>query len=175
MDFGGTGSAHAFVLTGFTVGFEQVVVLDEYYHNNKHQGVLSPKQLDQAFVDFVRRAKARYRVYTVYCDSAEQTLIQGLRIAAAKAGLGVEICNARKGEICNRIAFYNSIISQNRLRVLRSCPAVIDALKRAVYDPKHPMEDIRLDDGTSNIDSLDALEYSTEHIQDDILYLALRR
>ena len=99
VDFGGTGSAHAFVLTGFTAGFEQVVVLDEYYHNNKHQGVLSPKQLDQAFVDFVRRAKARYRVYAVYCDSAEQTLIQGLRVAAVKAGLGVEIRNARKGEI----------------------------------------------------------------------------
>lgn len=175
VDFGGTGSAHAFVLTGFTAGFEQVVVLDEYYHNNKHQGVLSPKQLDQAFVDFVRRAKARYRVYAVYCDSAEQTLIQGLRVAAAKAGLGVEIRNARKGEICDRIAFYNSIISQNRLRVLRGCEAVTDALKHAVYDPKHPMEDIRLDDGTSNIDSLDALEYSTEHVQDNIMYLALRR
>ena len=102
-------------------------------------------------------------------------MIQGLRIAAVKAGLGVEIRNARKGEICDRIAFYNSIISQNRLRVLRGCEAVTDALKHAVYDPKHPMEDIRLDDGTSNIDSLDALEYSTEHVQDNIMYLALRR
>lgn len=37
------------------------------------------------------------------------------------------------------------------------------------------MEDIRLDDGTSNIDSLDALEYSTEQVQDNIMYLALRR
>ena len=31
VDFGGTKSAHSFTLTGFTKGFKQVVVLDEYY------------------------------------------------------------------------------------------------------------------------------------------------
>ena len=37
----------------------------------------------------------------------------------------------------------------------------IDALQSAIYDPDK-FEDERLDDGTSDIDSLDAMEYSLE-------------
>lgn len=176
VDFGGTGSAHSFTLTGFTAGMQEVVVLDEYYHSNKGTkgqdgGVLSPKQLEDEFVAFVKRAQARYRVYEAFCDSAEQTLIQGLRIAAAHSGLGIDVRDARKGPINERIAFYNSLMSQGRFRIVRSCVHTIDALESAVYDGKKPTEDIRLDDGSTNIDSLDSMEYSTEYIQDDALYL----
>lgn len=175
VDFGGTGSAHSFTLTGFTPGMREVVLLDEYYHSNRASGVLSPKQVEDAFVDFVRRAQRRYRVYEAFCDSAEQTLIQGLTIASAGVGLGIDVRNARKGPINDRIAFYNSLMAQGRFKVLRGCAASIGALRDAVYDSKKPTEDVRLDDGTTNIDSLDSLEYSTEAVQDDILYLALGR
>lgn len=173
VDFGGTGSAHSFTLTGFTAGMQQVILLDEYYHNNKKQGVLSPKELEDAFVDFVRRAQMKYRVYEARCDSAEQTLIQGLRIAAARNGLGIEIRDAIKGPINDRIAFYNSMMAQGRFFIMRHCKASIDAFQSAVYDSKK-QEDVRLDDGSTNIDSLDSAEYTTESVQDDILYLGLR-
>lgn len=39
---------------------------------------------------------------------------------------------------------------------------MIEALADAVYDDSKIGEDIRLDNGTSNIDSLDAFEYSLE-------------
>lgn len=175
VDFGGTGSAHAFTLTGFTPGMERVVVLDEYYHSNKKDGVLSPKQVEDAFVDFVRRAKSRYRVYEARCDSAEQTMIRGLAVASARAGLGIDVKNAVKGPIHDRIAFYNSLIAQGRFLVCRRCENTIRAMKEAVYDPKKPLEDVRLDDGSTNIDSLDSMEYSTEPVQSDILYLGGRR
>lgn len=174
VDFGGTGSAHSFTLTGFTRGMGSVVVLDEYYHNNKKDGVLSPKQVEDAFVDFVRRAKVRWRVYEARCDSAEQTMIQGLTIASARAGLGIEIRNAVKGPIHDRAAFYNSLMAQGRFSVCAGCANTIRALKEAVYDPKKPLEDVRLDDGSTNIDSLDSMEYSTEPVQNDILYLGLK-
>lgn len=174
VDFGGTGSAHSFTLTGFTAGMERVVVLDEYYHSNRKDGVLSPKQVEDAFVDFVRRAKRRYRVYEARCDSAEQTLIQGLTIAAARAGLGIEVCSAVKGPIHDRVAFYNSLMAQGRFAVCARCSNTIKAMKEAVYDPKKPLEDIRLDDGSTNIDSLDSMEYSTEPVQSSILYLGLK-
>jgi phage terminase, large subunit, PBSX family len=173
VDFGGTGSAHSFTLTGFTPGMRDVILLDEYYHNNRDDGVLSPKQVEDAFVDFVRRAQSRYRVYEAFCDSAEQTLIQGLVIAAARAHLGVDVRNARKGPINDRIAFYNSLMAQGRFKVLRHCTAAIKAMSEAVYDSKDPTKDVRLDDGTTNIDSLDSMEYSTESVQEDILYLGL--
>lgn len=174
VDFGGTGSAHSFTLTGFTPGFREVILLDEWYHNNKKQGVLSPAQLDAAFVDFVRRAQARWRVAEAFCDSAEQTLIQGLTVAAVRARLPITIRNARKGPINDRIAFYNSMMAQGRFKVLRRCAAAIDALATAVYDSRKTGEDVRLDDGTTNIDSLDSLEYTTEHVQKEILYLGVK-
>lgn len=171
MDFGGSKSAHAMTLTGFTSGFKQVILLDEYYHNNLKSGRLSPKQLEEAFVDFVRRAKSKYKVYEAYCDSAEQTLIEGLTVAAIHAHLGIEVQNAIKGPINDRIAFYNSLMAQDRFKIVRSCTAHIKALEEAVYDDSKPVKDVRLDNGTTDIDSLDSMEYSTETVQDDILYL----
>lgn len=175
VDFGGSGSAHAFTLTGFTSGMREVVVLDEYYHSNKRDGVLSPKQVEEAFVDFVHRAKSRYRVYEARCDSAEQTMIQGLSVASSRAGLSIDVKNAVKGPIHDRIAFYNSLIAQGRFLVCRRCTNTIRAMRQAVYDPKKPLEDVRLDDGSTNIDSLDSMEYTTEPVQSDILYLGGRR
>lgn len=175
VDFGGTGSAHSFTLTGFTPRFEKVVLLSEFYHNNKASGTLSPAQVEESFVAFVKKAKERFRVYEAYCDSAEQTLIQGLKIAAVRAGLGIDIRNAIKGPINDRIAFTNSMISQGRFFIHSSCKNTLKALRDAVYDNKRPMDDVRLDDGTTNIDSLDSFEYSVESKMNDILYLGLRR
>ena len=168
VDFGGTKSAHSFTLTGFTRGYKQVVVLDEYYCKKR----INPKQLQDDFIDFVRRAKQKYRVYEAYCDSAEQTLIAGLEIACLQEHVGIEIKNAIKGPINDRIAFYNSLIAQNRWKIMRHCSHIIEAFEQAVYDDKKKNMDVRLDDGLMNVDSLDSTEYSTESVQDDILYIA---
>lgn len=168
VDFGGTKSAHSFTLTGFTRGYKQVVVLDEYYCKKR----INPKQLQEDFIDFVRRAKQKYKVYEAYCDSAEQTLIAGLEMACIQAHVGIEIKNAIKGFINDRIAFYNSLIAQNRWKIMSHCKHIIEAFENACYDDKKKNMDVRLDDGLMNVDSLDSTEYSTESIQDDILYIA---
>lgn len=168
VDFGGTKSAHSFTLTGFTEGYKQVVVLDEYYCKKR----INPKQLDSDFIDFVRRAQSKYKVYEAYCDSAEQTLIAGLEAACVRAHIAVEIKNAIKGPINNRIAFYNSLIAQKRWKIMKHCTHIVEAFEQAVYDDKKKNEDVRLDDGLMNVDSLDSTEYSTESVQEDILYIA---
>ena len=168
VDFGGTKSAHSFTLTGFTRGYQQVVVLDEYYCKKR----INPKQLTGDFIDFVRRAKSRYRVMEAYCDSAEQTLIAGLETACMKEHVAIDIRNAIKGPINDRIAFYNSLIAQNRWKIMSHCTHIIAAFEEAVYDEKKKNMDVRLDDGEMNVDSLDSTEYSTESIQNEILYLA---
>lgn len=168
VDFGGTKSAHSFTLTGFTRGYKQVVVLDEYYCKKR----INPKQLQDDFIDFVRRAKQKYKVYEAYCDSAEQTLIAGLEMACIQAHVGIEIKNAIKGFINDRIAFYNSLIAQNRWKIMSHCKHIIEAFENACYDDKKKNMDVRLDDGLMNVDSLDSTEYSTESIQEDILYIA---
>lgn len=168
VDFGGTKSAHSFTLTGFTKGYKQVVVLDEYYCKKR----INPKQLQDDFIDFVRRAQTKYKVYEAYCDSAEQTLISGLEMACADAHVNIDIRNAIKGPINDRIAFYNSLIAQDRWKVMKHCTHIIEAFEQAVYDDKKKNMDVRLDDGLMNVDSLDSTEYSTESVQEDILYIA---
>lgn len=169
VDFGGTKSAHSFTLTGFTAGFKQVVVLDEYYCKKR----IDPKQLQNDFIDFVRRAQSQFKVYEAYCDSAEQTLIAGLESACIQAHVAINIKNSIKGPINDRIAFYNSLIAQNRWKIMGHCRHIIEAFEQAVYDDKKPNQDVRLDDGLMNVDSLDSTEYSTESVQEDILYIAV--
>lgn len=168
VDFGGTKSAHSFTLTGFTKGYSQVVVLDEYYCKKR----INPTQLQSDFVDFVRRAQTKYKVYEAYCDSAEQTLMAGLETACMQEHVAIDIKNAIKGPINDRIAFYNSLIAQGRWKIMKHCKHTIGAFEQAVYDDKKKNMDIRLDDGLMNVDSLDSTEYSTESVQDDILYIA---
>lgn len=157
VDFGGGTSAHAFCCMGFTVR-GRLVVLDEY----REQAALDPNRLAADFVDFVRRCRARWLVTDVWCDSAEQTLINGLRSAAASAGLAVNIGNAQKRAINDRIRATCILMGAGRFLVNRACRETIDALKSALWDGRKLTEDVRLDDGTTNIDSLDAMEYSFE-------------
>jgi PBSX family phage terminase large subunit len=167
VDFGGTKSAHAFTFTGFTKGFKEVVTIKEYYKKKR----ISPSTLEADFCDFVKVIQSKYKCYEAYMDSAEQTLIAGMEAAVIKAKIPIEIKNAIKGPINDRVAFYNSMMSQGRYKMHKSCKNLKEAFESAVYDDKQVTKDVRLDDGQMNIDSLDATEYSTESIQGDILYL----
>jgi PBSX family phage terminase large subunit len=157
VDFGGGTSAHAFTCTGFTTG-GAIVTLDDY----REKQALDPAKLERDFVDFVKRCQMRWLVTDVWCDSAEQTLINGLRNAAARARIGVNIGNALKRPINDRIRALCLLMGAGRYYCAPNCTNTIDALKSALWDSKHNTEDVRLDDGTTNIDSLDSLEYSFE-------------
>lgn len=157
VDFGGGTSAHAFCCTGFTTG-GAIVTLDDY----REKQALDPAKLERDFVDFVKRCQLRWLVTDVWCDSAEQTLINGLRNAAARARIGVNIGNALKRPINDRIRALCLLMGAGRYYCAPNCTNTIDALKSALWDSKHSTEDVRLDDGTTNIDSLDSLEYSFE-------------
>lgn len=172
IDFGGNGSAHAFVANAITARMAQVVTVAEYYRKE----VITPTQLSQDFSKFITKVKTIYpgqRQFVAYADSEATVLIEGLRTAAAQEGLPVDIRLALKGPITNRIDFYNSIMAQGRYKVCRSCPRLIEAFCNAGWDPKKPTEDERLDDGSTNIDSLDAVEYSTEPYMRDVQQVLL--
>jgi PBSX family phage terminase large subunit len=157
VDFGGGTSAHAFCCTGFATD-GSIVILDEY----REKEALDPSKLERDFVDFVKRCQMRWLVTDVWCDSAEQTLINGLRTAAARNGIGINIGNAQKKPINDRIRATCLLMGAGRFLVHPDCRETIDALKSALWDSKAVTEDIRLDNGTTNIDSLDAMEYSFE-------------
>ena len=158
LDFGGNGSAHAGCLVGITRGYRSIVVLDEYYRKE----IIDPGTLTDDVCGFVQRSQAQVRATSIWCDSAETTLIKGIRTEVFARHIPVEVRNARKGEIIDRIRLCDMLMSQGRFFILRRCRHTIAALSEAVWDGKSPTKDKRLDDGSTNIDSLDALEYALE-------------
>lgn len=171
LDFGGNGSAHAACLVGFTRGLREVVVLAEYYRAE----VISPEQLCDDVCAFIGRSQRLTRAGEIYCDSAETVLIKGIQNAVARRRIPVEVKRARKGEIIDRIRLCAMLMAQGRFFVMRGCKRTISALSEALWDSrasaagKSPTNDKRLDDGTTNIDSLDALEYALEPRMSDLI------
>ena len=158
LDFGGNGSAHAGCLVGITRGYRSIVVLDEYYRKE----IITPGEVMDDVCGFVQRSQAQCKAPSIWCDSAETVLIKGIRTEVFARRIPVEVRNARKGEIIDRIRLCDMLMSQGRFFVMRRCRHTIAALSEAVWDSKSPTKDRRLDDGTTNIDSLDALEYALE-------------
>lgn len=160
IDFGGSGSSHTFNLTGFTEGFKELITLKE----KRIKEGIDPSELEREFVKFTTECKKEYpQLNVAYADSAEQLLIRGLRRALREASIPVAVKNAKKGPILDRIYFYSSMMSQKRYFIISDCTETRDAFDTALWDEKK--EDVRLDDGTTNIDSLDAQEYSSEQFQ----------
>ena len=157
VDFGGNKSSHAFNLTGFTSGFNELVTLKE----KRILEDVTPNELEEQFLEFVRECIAEYpQLTTVYCDSAEQVLIRGFKTVLRNNGIALAVKNARKGEIIDRIRFYCQMMNQMRYFIVSNCKETIQAFDDAVWE--EDKEDVRLDDGSTNIDSLDAQEYSSE-------------
>ncbi|MFA7637228.1 MAG: PBSX family phage terminase large subunit [Monoglobales bacterium] len=162
VDFGGNKSAHAFVCSGFTLNMDKIVVLDEFYIKEQ----ISPKKLEDYFTEFVLKCSSKYKIFDVYCDNAETTLIGGLSNAAIENRLGVDVRKARKNSVNERIRFVCSMMSHGKFFVLKNCSHLIEALSSAIWDSSQN-SDKRLDNGSINIDSLDAMEYSIEPYMDD--------
>lgn len=160
VDFGGNGSGHAFVASGITQGYEKLFVLASEWHNADNT---DPDDLSKLFIKFVRKIIDKYGyVSNVYCDSAEQVLKRGLKKALVKSDMGnIVIANALKCQITDRIFTLTALAATGRVYFTEDCSSVLEAISMAVWNPKNNKLE-RLDDGTSDIDSLDALEYSYE-------------
>lgn len=158
IDFGGNGSAHAFVASGYTPNYEALCFVDEEVLDRE----MDPTELADAFVAFCKRVNAFYRQpFHAYFDSAEPVLARGLKKAALSAGLPVILTAAVKNEINDRIRLETMMMGAHRLLVWRGCKRLIESLQQAVWDPKS-LDEERLDDGSYCVDVLDAAEYSFE-------------
>ncbi|NBI08073.1 terminase large subunit domain-containing protein [Senegalia massiliensis] len=158
IDFGGNESKHAFVATGITRGYKEVVILE----SERYETDVDPDGLNQLFIDFVKRIINKYgKVNYVYPDNNEQVLIRGFKNVAKKERLNITIRDSKKIPIVDRIRLVTSLMAQGRFSYTQNAETVEDALTNAVWDSETD-ELKRLDDGTSDIDTLDALEYSIE-------------
>lgn len=162
IDFGGNKSSHTFVATGFKYdGSIMIAVKSEKIKATN----ISPKDLYNRFELFLLSIlDYDILVRSIYCDSAEQTLINGLKTFLFNKNYTIPVKNSIKKQIHDRIMFLNLLVSTSRFFIyIKQCKTLDEALIEAVYDDKKN-EDVRLDDFTSDIDTLDAFEYSFESV-----------
>ena len=154
VDFGGNKSAHTFVATGHKYDKSKITAL---MSARLPAADVTPEALYKKLAEFVEQVKRKYGpIKTMYCDSAEQTLINGIRDR-----FPMSVQNARKNPIQDRIKCALSLMAQGRFFYTEDCATLVNALTDAVYDEKK-FDDQRLDDGTTDIDTLDSWEYSFE-------------
>ena len=174
VDFGGNGSQHAFVATGVLPGYAGVVGL--LSHRMDAKGT-DEAQLSAAFLEFAQTVFSTWgEIHGVFCDSAEQVLKNSLRSAALRSRLpwlAERIYNSKKIEITDRIRLTSILMGGGRFWYLPTAQTLRDALAAALWSGKHPGVDERLDDGTTDVDTLDAFEYTIERDYKRYLRLTL--
>jgi hypothetical protein len=115
--------------------------------------------LTKHFLAFGQEIADTYgEISAAYCDSAEQTIIATFRQASPWP-----VANALKGQIIDRIRFTELAMTSHMLEYLEGeCGSLVTAWSECIWDPDEPGEWVRLDNGTTDIDSNDAWEYSVE-------------
>lgn len=76
-----------------------------------------------------------------------------------------EYCTVRSNSYVYdvRLEETSILMAQGRFAYMDGeCDSLVNALCTAVWDPKELTKNVRLDDGTSDIDSLDSFEYTIE-------------
>ena len=163
VDFGGNGSRHAFVATGILPYYAGVVGLASARIDPKNQDA---DFLASQLIEFCTAVFARYgEIHYIVCDSAEQTLINHIRTrlrACPLSWLADRVNNSAKIQIIDRIRLTSILMGGGRFWYMPEAATLRDALASALWSQKHPGVDERLDDGTTDIDTLDAFEYTIE-------------
>lgn len=165
VDFGGNKSNHAFCATGIDRNFKELIVLKSESYIATGTSV---DFITQKLIEFVESVEHEFGlVDSIYCDSAEQAIINTL---INDTPFGHKIANSIKNPIIDRIRTTDSLMAQNRFKMIIGYNDCLDeALKTALWNDKK-LNDERLDDGTTEIDILDAFEYSFERYLKSLIY-----
>jgi len=182
IDFGGNQSGHSFVARGYTDEYRQVIALKSQRIMAKDENEeIDSNRLDQLFCGFVQEVIDEYAVcskngiYIEYCnvesvfwDNAESVLGNSIRNAVDKEFPWISVRPAKKRAINDRIRCTVRLMGAGRFFITDDCESLVTALSDAVWDQEKAEKDERLDDGSTDIDSLDAFEYTIER---DMKYL----
>lgn len=171
LDFGGNKSGHAFVARGYVDGYHDLIILASRRIKATDAGeAIDSNKLDALFIDFVRYVEDTYgttsydgyhNLESVYWDNAESVLGMSIRNAVEKEFPFIIVRPAKKERINDRINCMLRLMGSGRFWITDDAETVQTALSDAVWD-KAEENDIRLDDGSTDIDSLDAMEYTYE-------------
>lgn len=164
VDIGGNRSLTTFVATVFHKSFRAITVIkDHAIKGNK--GEIDPERVYAELKQFIALLKAEFpqiKIRAVHPDCAEQYIINGIRKTFENCGIKIPVIESEKPPINDRIRCVNALIGANKIFVSNDCGIVHNGLINAVWDLEAAAKGIdkRADDFTSDIDILDAFEYS---------------
>ena len=143
---------------------------------------IDSNRLDELFCDFVQEVIDKYGViaksgnYVEYCnvesvyyDNAETVLGNSIRNAVEKRFPWITVRKARKAAIIDRIRCTVRLMGAGRFWMTDDCKSLQTAFSDAVWNKDVTDKDERLDDGSTDIDSLDAFEYTIERDMKDLI------
>lgn len=176
LDFGGNQSGHAFVARGYTDDYRDAIgIMSKRVMAKDADEDIDSNMLDQLFCDFVQEVIDRYGVivkhgdYVKYCniesvyyDNAESVLGNSIRNAVEKRFPWIVVRQAKKATILDRIRCTVRLMGAGRFWITEDCKSLQIAFSDAVWNKDVKDKDERLDDGSTDIDSLDAFEYTIE-------------
>ena len=182
LDFGGNKSGHSFVARGYTDDYRLVIgIMSKRIMAKDENEDIDSNMLDKLFCEFVQEVIEKYsmidrygdnvrycNVETVYYDNAETVLGNSIRNAVEKRFPWISVKKARKATINDRIRCTVKLMGADRFFITKDCESLKTAFSDAVWDKDVKDRDERLDDGSTDIDSLDAFEYTIER---DMKYL----
>ena len=162
IDFGGNGSGHSFVATAILWnGIVHPIMSRKHMKKDFPQGIDANK-LSELFLQFVADVIEKYgKPRYAFWDNAETVLGQSIENACRKEFPSLLVLPAQKKKINDRINYTVRIMGSGRFFITPDCLTLKKALQDAVYNSKVLQEE-RLDDGSTDIDTLDAFEYTIE-------------
>ena len=166
VDYGAGKSKIKFVASGITYNFRNVYVVDEM----DLIGVYDPEQIYEKFIEFYKRVYDKYdKCQYAFCDygALGNVITLGLIRRCQKERLPVQVVDCEKGLINDRIFLSSTLMAQRRFFILRKNTIITKAFQDALWNSKS--QDERLDDGTTDIDSLDAFEYSINSFYENLI------
>lgn len=183
LDFGGNQSGHSFVARGYTDDYRDVIALKSRRIMAKDENEdIDSNMLDKLFCEFVQEVIDQYSVidkhgdYVRYCnvegvyyDNAETVLGNSIRNAVEKKFPWISVRKAKKKTINDRIRCTVRLMGAGRFFITKDCESLQTALSDAVWDKEVKDKDERLDDGSTDIDSLDAFEYTIERDMKELI------
>lgn len=169
VDFGGNQSGHSFVSTGFVHGYEKVCgLMSKRILQKDYKAPIDSSTLDKLLLEFLAEVEEKYgQVDELYWDNAETVLGNTIRNAVEKEYPHIIVRPAKKIRIKDRIDCTVRLMGAERFFITEDCDTLSAAFQEAVWNSKAE-KDERLDDGSSDIDTLDGFEYTIER---DIKYL----
>ena len=183
LDFGGNQSGHSFVARGYTDDYADVIaVMSKRIMAKDAEEDIDSNRLDELFCDFVQEVIDKYGViaksgnYVEYCnvesvyyDNAETVLGNSIRNAVEKRFPWITVRKARKAAIIDRIRCTVRLMGAGRFWTTDDSKSLQTAFSDAVWNKDVTDKDERLDDGSTDIDSLDAFEYTIERDMKDLI------